>query len=206
MIFITNTKYPNYIIDFLSEEWQRNNLIALTFMFALIFVGRFLNKKQNSFVLYTMGVILMFSSIYSPLRSYLSGNWNIATDLPLHLCGISALICSVLPFLKRKQALFDFVFYTEAFSISQSEKPSIQSSFAHISGEQAMLNPDCKPIGRIFYQIEGVNRFEAEFFLSQDCIYYLFYQNGKKMYASKMTQQGFNFFANIYKQIGKPIQ
>lgn len=59
-----------------------------------------------------MGVILMFSSIYSPLRSYLSGNWNIATDLPLHLCGISALICSVLPFLKRKQALFDFVFYT----------------------------------------------------------------------------------------------
>lgn len=112
MIFITNTKYPNYIIDFLSEEWQRNNLIALTFMFALIFVGRFLNIKQNSFVLYTMGVILMFSSIYSPLRSYLSGNWNIATDLPLHLCGISALICSVLPFLKRKQALFDFVFYT----------------------------------------------------------------------------------------------
>ena len=96
----------------MSEEWQRNNLIALTFMFALIFVGRFLNKKQNSFVLYTMGVILMFSSIYIPLRSYLSGNWNLATDLPLHLCGISALICSVLPFLKRKQALFDFVFYT----------------------------------------------------------------------------------------------
>ena len=96
----------------MSEEWQRNNLIALTFMFALIFVGRFLNKKQNSFVLYTMGVILMFSSIYSPLRSYLSGNWNLATDLPLHLGCISALICSVLPFLKRKQALFDFVFYT----------------------------------------------------------------------------------------------
>ena len=54
----------------------------------------------------------MFSSIYSPLRTYLSGNWNIATDLPLHLCGISALICSVYPFLKNKQALFDFVFYT----------------------------------------------------------------------------------------------
>lgn len=100
----------------------------------------------------------------------------------------------------------DFVFYTEDFSISQNEKPSIQSSLTHISGEQAMLNPGCKPIGRIFYQIEGANRFEAEFFLSKDCIYYLFYQNGKKMYASKMTQQGFNFFANIYNQIGKPIQ
>ena len=40
------------------------------------------------------------------------GNWNTATDLPLHLCGISGIICAILPFLKRKQALFDFVFYT----------------------------------------------------------------------------------------------
>ena len=71
-----------------------------------------MNKKQNTYVLYVMGLILVFSSIYSPLRSYLIGDWNTATDLPLHLCGISGLICAILPFLKRKQVLFDFVFYT----------------------------------------------------------------------------------------------
>lgn len=59
-----------------------------------------------------MGAVLVFSSLYNPLRSYLAGDWNTATDLPLHLCGISGIICAVLPFLKRKQALFDFVFYT----------------------------------------------------------------------------------------------
>ena len=112
MISVLNIKYPNYIIEFMTEEWVRNNLIALISMLSVLIVGRYLNKKQNTYVLYAMGVILVFSSIYSPLRSYLMDNWNTATDLPLHLCGISGVICAILPFLKRKQALFDFVFYT----------------------------------------------------------------------------------------------
>jgi len=96
----------------MTDEWQRNNAVALAAILLVLFVGRFLNRKQNTIVLYLMGLILLFSSIYSPLRSYLLGNWNTATDLPLHLCGISGIICAILPFLKRKQALFDFVFYT----------------------------------------------------------------------------------------------
>lgn len=96
----------------MSDEWVRNNLIALALMLAVLVMGRFLNKKQNTYVLYVMGAVLVFSSIYNPLRSFFLGDWNTATDLPLHLCGISGVICAVLPFLKRKQALFDFVFYT----------------------------------------------------------------------------------------------
>lgn len=96
----------------MTDEWQRNNAVALAAILLVLFVGRFLNRKQNTIVLYLMGLILLFSSIYSPLRSYLLSNWNTATDLPLHLCGISGIICAILPFLKRKQALFDFVFYT----------------------------------------------------------------------------------------------
>lgn len=96
----------------MSDEWVRNNLIALVLMLAVIVMGRFLNKKQNTYVLYFMGAVLMFSTIFNPLRSLFLGDWNTATDLPLHLCGISGIICAVLPFLKRKQALFDFVFYT----------------------------------------------------------------------------------------------
>ena len=96
----------------MTDEWQRNNAVALAAILLVLFLGRFLNRKQNTIVLYLIGLILLFSSIYSPLRSYLLGNWNTATDLPLHLCGISGIICAILPFLKRKQALFDFVFYT----------------------------------------------------------------------------------------------
>ena len=77
---------------------------------AVLVMGRFLNKKQNTYVLYFMGAVLVFSSIFNPLRSFFIGDWNTATDLPLHLCGISGVICAVLPFLKRKQALFRFCF------------------------------------------------------------------------------------------------
>lgn len=96
----------------MSEEWVRNNSIAVVTMLAVLIVARYLSHKQNTYVTYLMGVVLVFSSIFSPLRVYLLGDWNIATDLPLHLCGISGLICAILPFLKRKQMLFDFVYYT----------------------------------------------------------------------------------------------
>lgn len=110
--FLSNSSYPIYIIEFMSEEWIRNNVIALTFILAILVTARFLTKQQNTYITYAMGAILIFSSILSPLRIYLLGDWNIATDLPFHLCGISGLICAVMPFLKHKQKLFDFVFYT----------------------------------------------------------------------------------------------
>jgi hypothetical integral membrane protein (TIGR02206 family) len=75
-------------------------------------MGRFLSHQQNVKVTYIIGGILFFSSVVTPLRTVFNGHWNMVTDLPFHLCGISGLICSFLPFLKRKQALFDFVFYT----------------------------------------------------------------------------------------------
>jgi len=104
--------YPIYIIEFMSDEWVRNNTIALFLILVVLTIARFLTQKQNTYVTYLMGIILICSSILSPLRVYLLGEWNVATDLPLHLCGISGLICAILPFLKRKQLLFDFVFYT----------------------------------------------------------------------------------------------
>lgn len=110
--FFSNSSYPIYIIEFMSEEWIRNNVVALISILAVLTSARFFSKQQNRYVTYIMGMILIFSSVFSPLRVYLLGDWNIATDLPLHLCGISGLICAVIPFLKHKQRLFDFVFYT----------------------------------------------------------------------------------------------
>lgn len=110
--FFSNSSYPIYIIEFMSEEWIRNNIVALISILAVLTTARFLTKQQNRYVTYIMGVILIFSSILSPLRVYLLGDWNIATDLPLHLCGMSGLICAIMPFLKHRQRLFDFVFYT----------------------------------------------------------------------------------------------
>ena len=112
MILLAKQTFPNYIIKFMSDEWIVNNCAVLVVIIFMLALGRFLSRQQNVNVTYLMGVILFFTSVVTPLRTATNGHWNVVTDLPFHLCGISGLICSFLPFLKRKQALFDFVFYT----------------------------------------------------------------------------------------------
>ena len=96
----------------MSEEWIRNTFFSIVIILALLVGSSYLKKQVNIYITYIMGIALFVSSITSPLRTYIAGNFSIAIDLPFHLCGISAFICSVMPFLKNKQRLFDFVFYT----------------------------------------------------------------------------------------------
>jgi len=112
LILLANQTFPNYIIKFMSDEWIVNNIAVLVVVIFILGLGRFLSSQNNIRVTYLMGVILFFTSVVTPLRTAINGHWNVVTDLPFHLCGISGLICSFLPFLKRKQALYDFVFYT----------------------------------------------------------------------------------------------
>ena len=96
----------------MSNEWIVNNSIVIAVIGLFLIIGRKLSAQNSERVTYLMGTILFFSSVITPLRTALNGDWNIVTDLPFHLCGISGLICSFLPFVKRKQFLFDFVFYS----------------------------------------------------------------------------------------------
>jgi len=112
LFILSDTKAITYTIEILSEEWVRNTIVSFLIIFSILALARFSTKQQNIYFTYFMGVVIFLSSIISPIRTYISGNFSIAVDLPFHLCGISALICSVIPFVKKKQGLFDFVFYT----------------------------------------------------------------------------------------------
>ena len=112
MYILSNITNTNHIVEVMSEEWIRNTFFSTVIILALLVGSSFLKKQYNIYINYIMGIALFMSSIISPLRTYFAGNFSIAVDLPFHLCGISAFICSVMPFLKNKQRLFDFVFYT----------------------------------------------------------------------------------------------
>ena len=112
MYILSNTTNTNHIVEVMSEEWIRNTFFSTVIILALLVGSSYLKKQVNIYITYIMGIALFVSSITSPLRTYLAGNFSIAVDLPFHLCGISAFICSIMPFLKNKQGLFDFVFYT----------------------------------------------------------------------------------------------
>ena len=95
----------------------------------------------------------------------------------------------------------DFVFYYLNFSMSQKVQNSIRQTIAHIATEVPAIDPNCQPIGRLFFQAEGQNIAEADIFYSNGCAYYIFYKDGQYAYANKMLPQGSKFYENIFKQV-----
>ncbi len=96
----------------------------------------------------------------------------------------------------------DIIFYYEDFSINQSNQSDIRGMLNYVSQDAPKsINPSCQPIGRIFFQIDGRNEAEADIHFQQDCLYFLFYKDGKKAYANGFTQSGVNFFNNVFAQV-----
>jgi len=89
----------------------------------------------------------------------------------------------------------DFVYFELPISSSMQDKAAIQHALRHIAGQPAPLFPNCKPIGRIFYQIKGENFLEADIHYGEGCNFFVFYQGGKKMYSNYMTQDGIKYIA-----------
>ncbi|MEM1218944.1 MAG: hypothetical protein AAGH79_08525 [Bacteroidota bacterium] len=97
----------------------------------------------------------------------------------------------------------DYVFYELPISMSLDVKNSIQYALSHIAENPASLRPDCKPIGRIFFQVQGENYLEADFYFSNGgCTYYVFLEDGKPKYGNYMTEEGAKYMNNNLSQAG----
>jgi|TARA_B110000495_G_scaffold202681_1_gene223513 hypothetical integral membrane protein (TIGR02206 family) len=100
-----------FAIEFLSEEWIRNISITM-FLASLYFYLSYRVKNQNiQIFLKSSSLIIIGMTFTYHIILGSSGAWTLKEDLPLHLCSVSAIICSVIFFVKKKQFLFEFLFY-----------------------------------------------------------------------------------------------
>ena len=100
-----------FAIEFLSEEWIRNISITM-FLASLYFYLSYRVKNQNMQIfLKSSSLIIIGMTFTYHIILGSSGAWTLKEDLPLHLCSVSAIICSVIFFVKKKQFLFEFLFY-----------------------------------------------------------------------------------------------
>jgi hypothetical protein len=100
----------------------------------------------------------------------------------------------------------DYIFYNYPFTMSVTEKPSIQHSVRHIAESPAPLKPECKATGRVSYQIKGNIVLEGDFYFSNGCTYFVFEKNRVKSYANFMTDEGVTYFNNQIQQAIKMQQ
>ena len=50
-------------------------------------------------------------TIYNHIILLINDSWTLKSNLPIHLCSVSALICCFIGFTKKSQLLFEFLFY-----------------------------------------------------------------------------------------------
>ena len=103
---------PIYVVEFMTDEWKTWTLFSLIFISVPLILARYLNRTQKIQVTYLIGVIMILDFITENGGYIMSGTWDVQYNLPIQLCGISSLICCILPFIKKKDKLFQFVYYT----------------------------------------------------------------------------------------------
>lgn len=106
-----------------------------------------------------------------------------------------------LEYLWNNANYMDVVFYELPVSLNQSTPEQIRSTIAHISEKPPIIDPNCKAVGRIFFQVDGVNVEEADIYFQNGCTFYLWLKDGKPTHANTFTQAGIDFYNNIYAQV-----
>ncbi|MEM6317711.1 MAG: hypothetical protein AAF960_08575 [Bacteroidota bacterium] len=101
----------------------------------------------------------------------------------------------------------DIIFYNVDFSMSVNNKSNIQRMVGFVSTNVADINPDCKAMGRLFFQQNGELLVEADMYYDEQCRYFVFQKNGKAAYANQITPEGQAYFAKIFSQVKvEPVQ
>ena len=96
------------------QFWWSGVIFALIFVPLMIFVGSKLTSKQRDIVIYGMGIYQLGNKILSQVGYLLSDNYILASNLPLHLCGLSGILAGIVVFY-RKQILFEFLYFFKCF-------------------------------------------------------------------------------------------
>lgn len=98
----------------------------------------------------------------------------------------------------------DYVFFELPYSLSLNKDQDIKGTIRHISASPIQATtPVCKPIGRIFYQHDGENMAEADFYYSpaSKCYYLVFLEDNQPKYGNLLTVDAVNYYEQTFSAI-----
>ena len=99
------------IIDFFSNEWMRNMALTVFFMICYFFIGFKIKDKHTGMFMKISSSIVLLMTLSNHILLTSLDSWTLKSNLPVHLCSVSALICCFIGFTKKNQLLFEFLFY-----------------------------------------------------------------------------------------------
>ena len=103
----------DYAIEILSSEWITTSLSSIAFILFILYIGKISSENNRIKFIKIIALIMIFLTIANHTIHLINGTWTLDKQIPIHLCGISALICCVIMFIpeNKRQFLFEFLFY-----------------------------------------------------------------------------------------------
>ena len=97
-------------IKILSQLWWQTNIISFGIILFIIFVGLNFTKSKKEALAKVIGIILIVRAIGVHFYWDHLGIWSVHSSLPLHLCGLSAILSGIVIFW-RNQFLYELLYY-----------------------------------------------------------------------------------------------
>ena len=92
------------------QFWWIGLIFVLIFVPLMILLGSKISSKQRDMVLYGMAIYQLGNKTLTQIGYIFSDNYIMASNLPLHLCGLSGILAGIVVFY-RKQILFEFLYF-----------------------------------------------------------------------------------------------
>ena len=97
-------------LEIFSSLWWQTNLITIGIIISLLLLGRCLNPNNRETLARLIGAVLIYRTVGVHFYWDHLGIWTIESSLPLHLCGLSAILSGIVIFW-RNQIAYECLFY-----------------------------------------------------------------------------------------------
>ena len=101
---------PHETLEIFSNTWWKTNLLTIGVIVFLLILGKFSKSKNKELLAKVIGSVLIFRAIGVHFYWHHLGIWTIESSLPLHLCGLSAILSGIVLFW-RKQLAYECLYY-----------------------------------------------------------------------------------------------
>ena len=101
---------PHETLEIFSHLWWQSNCITFTLIAAFLFLGRLAKPENREKLAKFIGVVLIIRTIGVHFYWDYLGIWEIESSLPLHLCGLAAILSGLVLFW-RKQLAYECLYF-----------------------------------------------------------------------------------------------
>ena len=86
---------PHETLAIFSLLWWQSNIVTLSLILFFLLLGKWFNLEDRNNLAIVIGAVLIFRTVGVHFYWNYLGIWTIETSLPLHLCGLSAILSGI---------------------------------------------------------------------------------------------------------------